>query len=113
MRLARFAVHRPVTAMMLLAGLVVLGAISIPRVPLAFLPEVDIPHIWIWVPYPNSNPQQVERLITRPIEEALATMKGIKSIHSGSDADDATVELSFDWGQDIFLARQVGISRYD
>ena len=101
MRLARFAVYHPVTTCMALAGLLVLGAISIPRVPLAFLPEVDIPFIWVWIPYPNSNPQQVERMITRPIEEALATMGGVKSIRSSSRADEADVELRFDWGQEI------------
>ena len=52
------------------------------RLPLAFLPEVDVPFIGIQIPYPNSNPTQVEKEIAKPVEEVLATLPGVKKLRS-------------------------------
>ncbi|MFN7976422.1 MAG: efflux RND transporter permease subunit [Acidobacteriota bacterium] len=105
MKLVDVSVGRPVTTMMVYATLVILGAISFTRLPLAFLPEVDIPAVWILVPYPNSSPAQVERLVTRPVEEALAQLKGVKRLTSTSGPDGAQIQLEFTWGQSIDLIR--------
>lgn len=87
MRLAELSVHRPVTTFMGLVSLVVLGAVAITRLPLAFLPTVDAPFISISVPYPNSSPTQVEREVVKPLEEALATLSGVKKLRSTASAD--------------------------
>ncbi len=105
MNLPRLAVRRPITTAMLLLSVLLFGAIAMKRLPLAFLPEVDVPFIGIEVPYPNSNPTQVEREITKPLEEALATLSGIKRLRSSSSADSASVRLEFDWGHDLDIIR--------
>lgn len=105
MRLAHLSVHRPVTTFMGLVSLVVLGAVAITRLPLAFLPTVDAPFISISVPYPNSSPTQVEREIVKPLEEALATLAGIRRLTSTANADSAQVQLQFSWGQSIDMIR--------
>lgn len=105
MNLPRLAVHRPITTIMMLVCVLVIGGIAMSRVKLAFLPEVDAPFIGVQVPYPNSNPTQIEKEITKPIEEALATLSGVKKLSSNSSADNAEVFMEFDWGQDIDIIR--------
>lgn len=105
MGLVRLAIARPVTALMLLVSLVLLGAIAITRIPLAFLPEVDVPIIAIEVSSPDSSPRQVERDIIAPIEDALATLSGVKSMQSAATADSAQITLEFDWGQSLDIVR--------
>jgi HAE1 family hydrophobic/amphiphilic exporter-1 len=105
MRLAELSVHRPVATFMGLVSLVVLGAVAIMRLPLAFLPTVDAPFISISVPYPNSSPTQVERELVKPLEEALATLSGVKKLTSTASADSARIQLQFSWGQSIDMIR--------
>jgi len=109
MNLPRLAVERPVAALMALISVLVIGGIALARIPLAFLPTVDAPFIGIQIPYPNSNPTQIERDITKPVEEILATLKGVRKMSSTSTADSAEFNLEFTWGQEIDILRmQVG-----
>jgi HAE1 family hydrophobic/amphiphilic exporter-1 len=105
MNLPRLAVERPVTTFMGLLSILVIGGIAVARLPLAFLPAVDLPFIGIVVPYPNSNPTQIEKEITKPIEEALATLSGVKTMRSSSTADSAEFHLQFRWGYDLDVVR--------
>lgn len=105
MNLPKLAVSRPVTTLMVLVSVLVLGSIAWTRLPLAFLPEVDAPFIGIQIPYPNSNPTQVEKEITKPVEEALATLSGVKKLRSRSTADGADINMEFDWGKDLDVVR--------
>ena len=105
MNLPRLAVNRPVTTLMALVSVLVLGGVAWSRLPLAFLPEVDAPFIGIEVPYPNSNPTQVEKEIAKPLEEALATLSGVKKLRSRSTADGAEINMEFDWGKDLDVVR--------
>ena len=105
MQLPRLAVKRPITTAMILISIMVLGGIALVRLPLAYLPEVDAPFIGVQIPYPNSNPQQVEKEIVKPVEEVLATLSGVKTLNSGADADQAEFWLEFDWGQELDIIR--------
>ena len=101
MNLSRWSLRSPITAGMVLLSVVVLGALSAPRLPLAFLPEVEFPGLEIVIPYPNALPAQVEEEITRPAEEALATLSRVRHIYSTSSANQAQIYVQFDWGEDI------------
>lgn len=101
MNLPRWALRNPVTAGMVLLSVFVLGALSVPRLPLAFLPEVDFPQIEVHIPYPNALPAQVEEEIARPAEEALATLSRVRRISSYSSSNEATIVVEFNWGEDI------------
>ncbi len=105
MDLGRFSVRRPVTTAMLLISVLVVGGIAALRLPLAYLPEVDVPFIGIRIPYPNSNPEQIEREIAKPVEEVLATLSGVKKLNSRANADGAEFFLEFDWGQELDVVR--------
>ncbi|MEM9599172.1 MAG: efflux RND transporter permease subunit, partial [Acidobacteriota bacterium] len=105
MNLPRLAVRRPISVAMLLLSVLLFGALAISRLPLAFLPEVDAPFIFVQIPHPDANPAQVEREITKPVEEILGTLSGVKRLRSRSDADGAELRLEFHWGEDLDLVR--------
>jgi HAE1 family hydrophobic/amphiphilic exporter-1 len=105
MWITKLAVRHPVTASMFLLSLLVLGAISIFRLPLNFLPNENFPEIQVVIPYQNGIPAQVEREIARPVEEVLSTLGGVKQITSYSDPEQCTVSLEFDWGRDVNVLR--------
>jgi len=103
--LPRLAVQRPITTVMVLVSVILLGGIAVNRLPLAYLPELDVPFIAVEVPSPNSNPTQVEKEIAKPIEEVLSTLSGVKKLTSRSSADAAEIQLEFNWGQDLDIVR--------
>ncbi|HET6583802.1 MAG TPA: efflux RND transporter permease subunit [Nannocystaceae bacterium] len=105
MNLVRLAVQRPITVLMALASVLLLGWIALQRLPLAFLPEVDVPFIAVEISQPESSPAQIEKNIAEPVEEALATLPGIKRLRSTSTADDATIVLELQWGQSLDVVR--------
>lgn len=99
--LATFALRRPVTVCMFFLSLLLLGLISSRLLPLEKFPGIDVPQIMVQVPYRGSTPAEVERLITRPMEEALATLPGIQEMRSNSGENGGDVMLSFRWGDSV------------
>ena len=98
---AGLAVRRPVTTVMVAASLMLMGVVALRLLPLEFFPDVDFPGMLIQLPYPGSTPEEVERLITRPVEEALATMGGIQRMNSNSDENGARIFMFFGWDADM------------
>ena len=95
----RFALSRPVTLCMAFLSMLVFGIFASRMLPLENFPGIDIPEIYVNVPYPNATPAEIERLITRPLEEALSTVTGIKKMKSFSKEDSAELGLEFNWGR--------------
>ena len=100
---AQFALRRPVTIVMVFLSLIAIGLVSVRLLPLEYFPAVDVPFIGIQIPYQGSTPEEVEREITRPVEEVLATISGIKRLDSRSTDTGANFEVIFDWGQDVSI----------
>jgi HAE1 family hydrophobic/amphiphilic exporter-1 len=69
--------------------------------PLEKFPDIEFPGIFIQVPYAGSTPEEIERLITRPVEETLATLSGVKTMFSSSSEESSMVFLEFEWDQDM------------
>ena len=103
MSIAELSLRRPVSAIMFFVSLMVIGAIAAVRLPLEFFPAVDAPFVFVNIPYPGSTPAEIERTITRPVEEAIATLPGIKRLNSTSRPDAAQFFLEFDWGQEVAI----------
>ncbi|HMM65631.1 MAG TPA: efflux RND transporter permease subunit [Dokdonella sp.] len=101
MTLAELSLKRPVTAVMFFVSMTVIGLLAAFRLPLEYMPDIEAPFLFIDVPYPGSTPAEIERTISRPIEEALSTLTGIQSMNSNSRADGAQLFLEFKWGQDV------------
>lgn len=99
--LTRVALSRPVTICMLFLSMLVFGIIASRMLPLEKFPGIDIPQIFINVPYNNATPTEIERLITRPVEEALATVTGVKEMRSWSNENNSEISLEFNWEENI------------
>lgn len=80
---------------MLALAIIVLGIFALPRLPIALLPNITQPVVTVTVVYPNVGPQQMESLVTRPIENAVSRVNGIQQINSTSAEGQTTVSAQF------------------
>jgi len=101
MKLTEISLQRPVTVCMFFVCLTLIGIMGGRQLPLEFLPDIEFPGLFVQIPYRNSTPEEVERRITRPVEEALATLSGIENMESTSRDDGAEIEIRFKIGEDM------------
>jgi len=101
MKLPQIAVNRPVTTAMIFISMVVLGLYSLTMVGLDLMPELEIPAVSVMTIYEGAGPQEVETLITEPVEDALSTISGVDDVISISKEGISAVTLRFGWGEEI------------
>ena len=101
MSIARFSVQRPVAVCMRIAGLVLLGAVCLTRLPIDLLPKVTIPIVAVVTNWPNVAPEDMESQVTRPVEEAVSAVENVYTIQSTSTTGSSVVRVQFNWGADI------------
>ena len=97
MKHTEISLHRPVTTVVVFVALGFIGLLASRLLPLEKFPDIEFPGIFIQIPYDGSTPEEIERLITRPIEEVLATLSGVQQMFSNSSEDQAEIFLRFDW----------------
>lgn len=105
MKLSAAAVARPVAVTVISLVAAVLGTIAVLQMPVDLLPSVEYPRITIETRYPSSSPYEVERLVTDPLEDALAGVRGLRSYTSRSYGDMSRITLEFDWGANMDYTR--------
>ncbi|MFH1842604.1 MAG: efflux RND transporter permease subunit [bacterium] len=98
MKVIRFAVNRPVTIWMATLAATVFGLVALGRLDMRLLPEIRYPSLTVQTEFPNTAPVDVENLVTRPLEEAVGVVPGLRKIHSISQAGLSQITLEFDWG---------------
>ncbi|MSQ29001.1 MAG: efflux RND transporter permease subunit [Dehalococcoidia bacterium] len=101
MNLTRLSVERPLTILMVILGIVLMGAVAYTRLRVDRLPPIDIPFLGINVTYPQASAQDVEQLIAQPIENVVSGMEGVSSISSNSREGRASVTIQFASGVNI------------
>ena len=101
MNVSEYSVKRPVTVLMATISVLVLGYISLTRLPLALMPEMQSSHLRVQVDYPSSSPEEIERTISRPLEEYLSTLNGLETITAQSRTSGANISLEFVDGMDM------------
>ena len=101
MNLPKFAVGRPVLTTMVFVGIMLLGVVSFSRLQVDLLPDIDFPSLSVVTTYDGAGPEEIETLITRPIEEAVGTVEGIDTIESNSMEGRSRVALRFVWGTNL------------
>ena len=104
MNLAKFSIERPVTLLMIVAATLILGGVSLLILPQELFPQITYPQLTVVTPYENAAPEEIETLITKPIEEAVGTVAGVKRIHSISKEGLSLVIAEFGWNQNINFA---------
>jgi len=102
--LARKTVRRPVATTMAAAGAFLFGTLSLRDVPLDLLPDLTYPAITVEVPFAGASPQEVESLVVRPVEDAVAVTQGLVRLRSTCLAGQGRVALLFRWGTRMDLA---------
>ncbi|MEX2497048.1 MAG: efflux RND transporter permease subunit [Woeseia sp.] len=101
MRHTELALRRPVTTVVIYVALALVGLMASRLLPLEKFPDIEFPGIFVQIPYEGSTPEEIERLITRPVEEALATLSGVEQMESTSSENQAQIFLEFGWGQSM------------
>lgn len=100
----RFAVERRVTMFMATLGVLVLGWLSLTRLPLEFLPLFQSSNISVRVSYPSSSPEEVQRMIVQPLEDYLGTINGVTELRSSARSSSASIDIEFRDGTNMELA---------
>ncbi len=99
----RFAMSRPVTVFMFVVAVVLFGLVSLDRLALNLLPDISYPSLTVQSDYPDAAPEEVETLITRPIEEAVGVVPGLSRLSSVSRSGQSEVVLEFAWKTNMDL----------
>jgi hydrophobe/amphiphile efflux-1 (HAE1) family protein len=106
MWITRIAINNPVFATMVMVALCVLGLFSYARLGVEQMPSVSLPGAWVDVRYPGASPEAVEREVTKPIEEALNSIAGVKRISSRSFEGRSQTNVEFSLNADMDRAMQ-------
>ncbi len=104
MFLSEISVRRPVATFMFFLGVVILGLISVVRLPVDLLPDVSYPKLTIRTDYADVPPGEVETLVTVPVEQAVSTVPRVRRVSSVSREGVSVVTLEFLWGTDMDIA---------
>jgi len=83
---------------------IVLGSVSFYRLTIDLMPDITYPTLSITTQYENSGPEEVEELITRPVEEAMSAVPGVEEVTSVSAEGNSNVRVTFTWGTDLDAA---------
>ncbi len=106
MTLPEFSVKRKVTVAMIVMIILFGGVVSFFSVGLDFMPEIDYPIISVVTKYEGVASEEIENIVTKPVEEAVSALKGIKNIYSVSMEGASVVLLEFQWGTNLDFAAQ-------
>ena len=101
MNLIRLAIQRPIFISMIMLFMVVLGLLALWRLPVDLYPNVSYPVIAVRTDLPGGAPEEVEQLVTKPMEEALSTLPGLTTLRSVSRPNTAFVIMEFDLDTDV------------
>lgn len=104
MGILHFATHRPVAVSMLTFAVLLFGWVSQSRLSVTLLPDLSYPTATVRTEYAGAAPAEIETLISKPIEEALGLVRGVRRVQSVSRAGQSDVTLEFDWGTQMDLA---------
>src|ERR671912_1175262 len=113
MSIPRLAIERPVTMFMLSGVIILIGGVSLARLPVDLMPDVSYPSITVRVQYQGVGPLEMEELVTRPIEQAMAAVAGLERLESTSSEGSSRVTLNLAWGTDLNEAADDVRSRID
>ena len=101
-----FTTTRPVAIIMIVLGIVVFGYVSLNRLSWELMPEISYPSYTIRTEYPGAAPEEVENVVSRPLEEQLSLIKDLVSVTSISRPEQSDIILEFNWGTNLDRAAQ-------
>jgi len=106
MNIARLSIKRPIFITCIVILMMVMGVIGFNRLGVDLFPPIDFPVVVVYTVYSGTSPEEIERLVTKPIEEQVSTIAGIKRISSRNMDGVSIVIVEFDFDMDIKYAEQ-------
>ena len=97
----RLSVKKPFTVLVAIIAVIALGFVSLSKLTMDLLPEIDLPYLIVITPYPGASPEKVEDTVTIPMENALGTVNGVANVSSSSNENYSLVQLEFEDGTDM------------
>lgn len=113
MKIINFSIKRKVTVSMFTVAILLFGIVSLSRLKVNLLPDLSYPTLTIRTEFEGAAPIEIENLISKPIEEAVGVVKGVKLVRSISRAGQSDVVLEFAWGTNMDIANLDVISKLD
>lgn len=104
MNLPGFAVHRPISTMMASIIIALLGGVALRELSVDLMPDLEFPTVTVTTLYPGAGPEEVETLITRPLEQVLSSVNGFEQLTSRSIEGSSVIRVQFKWGADLDVA---------
>ncbi|MGK5093069.1 efflux RND transporter permease subunit [Deltaproteobacteria bacterium TL4] len=101
MNVSGFSVKRPIFVTMVVLIVMILGGMALSRLPIDLMPEITYPTLSVITSYENAGPEEIENLITRPIEQALSAIPGAEEVSSRSTEGSSVIRISFTWGTNL------------
>ncbi|MBN2222355.1 MAG: efflux RND transporter permease subunit, partial [Vallitaleaceae bacterium] len=102
--LSKFSVKRPVTVVMVTLIFMIFGAVSFSNLSTDLFPSMDLPYGAVSITYVGASPEEVESIVSAPVEATLQTVENIKSVQSISSEFHSLLILEFNDGTDINMA---------
>lgn len=96
--------QHPILLLMVFTLLGLTGVFTMSKTSLSLMPDVDMPYLTVSATYTNAGPESVEKSVTKPIEDALVSLSGLKNINSTSMEGRSQVSLEFNYGTDLEIA---------
>lgn len=104
MNISELSVKRPVSILMVMLIIVIIGIVAFSRLTIDLMPKIDYPVITVITNYEGVAPAEIEELVSKPIEESVSTVSGIKKISSTSQEGTSLVVAEFNWGTNLDTA---------
>ncbi len=104
-KLPKLAVDRPITFIMVAIIVIGFGLFGLSRLSLNLYPDVSFPTVTVYTTYEGVAPEDIETLITRPLEELVGSVSGLRQMRSLSSQGSSVIKLYFNWGTDLFIAQ--------
>ena len=113
MGISAFSIKRPVFTLVTMFLVLILGGVSLMKIPMKLIPEISPPVGVVVTTYPGASPEEVVEKVTKPLEENLATLPGIKTLTSSSQEGATFIIMQFSWTTDIDEIQNEVIQRLD
>ena len=104
MKITKISIQRPVTVTMFFLAILLLGVVSLRQLSVDLLPNINYPRLSVITQYPGVAPQEVETLVTRPLEASVSRIPGLRRVESISQEGLSILSLEFSWGTDMDFA---------
>ena len=101
MNISKFSIQRPVVTMMIIISMTILGLLTLINLKTELMPNANLPTARIRVRWSGASPDDMENLVTRKIEDGIASVEGIKRVTTRSKMDYSYLSVEFDYGVNI------------